>query len=147
MNLVNVYNDFDGGWTVEPDIEGFLYWLLSERDTRESISHSRLPAYADHERFVRSRPFRGWYVIDEGEWIGAVSVNSLNEIRIHFLPGKRTWERVKEALAAVKEKHPPLEPKPSVRAGYVLNVSPRDMDMHAALSSIGARVVQNTYAL
>ena len=41
-----------------------LYHLLSQRLPMESISHKRMPSFADHEAFFDSQPYREWFLIE-----------------------------------------------------------------------------------
>ena len=41
----------------------FLYNLLKERDSKANISHKTMPTYTEHLRFIKSRPYRKWYVV------------------------------------------------------------------------------------
>ena len=43
----------------------FLYKLLKERDSKENISHKEMPSYKEHIKFVKSRPYQKWYIIEK----------------------------------------------------------------------------------
>ena len=61
----------------------FLYNLLSERIPYENISHKKLPSYANHVKFVKSKPYSKWFLIEYGDkLIGSVYLSKNNEIAI-----------------------------------------------------------------
>ena len=41
----------------------FLYDLLNEREKVINISHKKLPAYSEHETFVKNKPYLFWEII------------------------------------------------------------------------------------
>ncbi len=73
-NLRDVYASLSG--------HKVLYDLLKERRPAESISHRRMPSWEEHCRFVDSRPYQFWYLIDGGdEFLGAIYLTErLSEI-------------------------------------------------------------------
>ena len=61
----------------------FLYNLLSERKQFESISHKKLPSYTDHVKFIKSKPYSKWLLIQYNEkMVGSVYLSKNNEIAI-----------------------------------------------------------------
>ena len=60
-----------------------LYNLLGERKPWQSISHKKMPTFAEHEAFVRSDPYRVWYLIEnDEEVVGSVYLTDDSEIGI-----------------------------------------------------------------
>ena len=43
----------------------FLYKLLKDRDPKENISHKAMPSYKEHIKFVKSKPYQKWYIIEK----------------------------------------------------------------------------------
>jgi len=62
--------------------ERFLYNLLKDRKPWENISHKKMPTYDEHVSFVRSKPYKKWYIIDYKGPVGAIYLTKLNEIGI-----------------------------------------------------------------
>lgn len=87
----------------EPDMNTIqlLYLLLSERSPSESISHKIMPSMPEHTRFVRSRPYKEWWLICIGEDpVGAIYLSNHNEIGIGVL---RRFRRKGYGQAAIRE--------------------------------------------
>ena len=63
----------------------FLYELLTQRRQAANISHKKMPTYEEHVKFVRSRPYSKWYIINvNGEKAGSIYLTKQNEIGIHL---------------------------------------------------------------
>ena len=62
--------------------ERFLYDLLRGRKPWENISHKKMPSYEEHIEFVRSKPYKNWYIIDFKGPVGSVYITHKNEIGI-----------------------------------------------------------------
>ena len=78
-----------------------LYELLGERETHENISHKRMPTFDDHVKFVDSRPYRQWFLIeDNGQWVGTVYLTKQNEVGVQIYKRHR---RKGYATAALKK--------------------------------------------
>lgn len=59
----------------EPRAVSYLYALLVDRGPDESINHKTMPTFKEHEAFIASRPYAGWYLIENDEVvIGEVHV-------------------------------------------------------------------------
>ena len=66
-----------------PDAPRHLYRLLEERGRDVNISHRAMPSWRAHLRFVRSRPYQAWYLIEaDGEFAGATYLSKADEIGI-----------------------------------------------------------------
>lgn len=81
MMLITVYSGQVIG------VEYTLYKLLGERKYYQNISHKEMPSYKDHVKFVKSKPYKEWYLIkdyiinkDETIDIGAIYLSKQNEI-------------------------------------------------------------------
>ena len=137
----------------EPEATKFLYALLRERSSEDdkyvNISHRALPPFDEHERFVRSRPYRYWYLIrSEGEWVGYISCTKLNEIGIVLMRAHRRRGYGKQALARFVAEHKPLPAIPARRSGrFLANINPANAPSIALFHGAGFTHLQNTYAL
>ena len=61
----------------------FLYELLKNKDPSTNISHKKMPTYAQHIKFIESKPYSKWYVIKfNNKKIGSVYLSKQNEVGI-----------------------------------------------------------------
>lgn len=77
--LISVYD------TATPErhmYERFLYDLLKDRKPWENISHTKMPTYDEHVNFVRSKPYKKWYIIDYRGPVGSIYLTKDNEVGI-----------------------------------------------------------------
>ena len=42
-----------------------LFTLLKQRKTSNNISHSKIPSYEEHKKFIFSNPYRYWFIIKD----------------------------------------------------------------------------------
>ncbi|MGH8034508.1 MAG: hypothetical protein ACREO9_04730, partial [Lysobacterales bacterium] len=115
IKLVNLYL----GFTARVGAAEFLYELMKERDPQINISHSTLPSWPEHHRFVHSRPYRFWYLIEqhpegreEFDWIGFVSATWRNELGIVLRTHYRGKGFGPAALSLFMQQHEPLPAQP-----------------------------------
>ncbi len=140
----------------------FLYEILKERSEEPhiNISHRELPPLHVHQEFVRSHPYRAWYLIEadvdrelqsaivfgpttteatmDRAWVGAIYLTPKREVGIHLL---RQFRGKGYADAAMKELRT-LWPGP-----LLANINPANHRSIAFFSRYGARHIQNTYEL
>ena len=118
----------------------FLYNLLKERDSRANISHRKMPTYNEHLKFIRSKPYAKWYIVEFGaSKIASVYLTSQNEIGIFI---KKTYQNKKLGgviLSQLIQKNP--------RERYLANVSPKNKTSGNFFKSNGFKFVQKTYEL
>lgn len=140
MKLISVYR--------EPRATRILYELLAERPESASISHEKMPSRKAHAAFVRSRPYRYWFLIeDDRRYVGDVCVTRLNEIGITLLKKYRVQSRGTNALGIFMSEHEPLPTIPAKRAGtWLANVAMGNFAARAFFHSIGFKPVQITFA-
>lgn len=78
MILISVYG------TQEPErtmYERLLYKLLAERKPNQCISHKEMPTYANHVKFIRSKPYKEHFIIYDSKWpVGSAYISKNNEI-------------------------------------------------------------------
>lgn len=65
----------------------FLYELLKERDDTINISHTKLPIFENHVKFVEKYPYKDWYVLksmskDHKGYFASMYLTKQNEIGI-----------------------------------------------------------------
>jgi len=127
----------------------FLYKLLDERQPEQSISHAGMPTLEEHRKFVLSRPYRCWYIVQNGTglWVGSVYATERNEIGIAIL---REFQRQGYARAAILEmmvEHAPLPAIPGKRAGcWLANVNPHNEPSGTLFRALDFKLLQHTYA-
>ena len=147
VRLVNVYRA--GG--IRPGAVEFLYRLLEERPRVANISHRAMPTMEQHRRFVRSRPYRAWFLVEAaapGELVGSVSVTMRNEIGISIRKDRQRKSYARAALRALLATLSPLKGVPSLRRGrFLANVAPENRRAHELFKGLGGRAIQVTYEL
>ena len=148
MNIVlrSVYRD--GRDAIEA-----LYTLLrvrsQEDDPHVNISHRALPTPHDHAVFVRSHPYRVWYIVKvNGLAAGSVNLTKLNEIGIVLHPDYRGMGVGKAALRMLLDRHRPLPAVPAHRVGHWLaNIHPLNERSTKLFTGLGFKHIQNTFQL
>lgn len=132
MKLVSVYRRKDAGL--------FLYRLLAERPAYANISHHQMPTLRKHLMFVRSRPYKAWYLIEQRrQFIGAVYLSRHDEIGVSILPEYRHHGFAQRSIAALIKHHR--------RPRYLANIAPYNTPSHLLFSAIGFTPIQHTYEL
>ena len=140
MNFASAYDLREA-----PDI---LYRLLEERPPETWISHQAMPTREAHQKFIWSKPYVWWFLIEAGgEYIGDLCVTDLNEIGIHIF---RRFQRKGYATRALDwfiETHEPLMGIPAKRCGYWLaNVALGNEASKSFFRKAGFAPGQDTYA-
>lgn len=134
MKLVNVHK--------HREAETILYALLKERSSEEdrfvNIRHRELPPWKQHVRFVRSRPYRAWYLVFvEGECVGYVSLTRADEIGIILFRAHRGKGHGPKAVQALMKKHP--------RPSYIANINPNNERSIRMFAKLGYAPLLNSY--
>ena len=118
----------------------FLYQLLVQRHPIVNISHKKMPAYEEHVKFVKSKPYSKWYIIIlETRKVGAAYLSKQNEIGIHLM---RKYEKKYIYLQTIKELM-----KKNPRKKFLANVSPRNKKYIQFFKKFGFKLLQHTYEL
>jgi hypothetical protein len=132
MRLTSVYN--------VADHELYLYDLLRERTPEQSISHERMPSYAEHCEFVRSRPYVVWCFIedDAGERRGTVYLTRNNEIGVFVFA---RYHGMGTGIWAVREINR-LFPDDKFA-----NVNPGNRTSRCFFEKLGGKLIQVTYKM
>ena len=118
----------------------FLYDLLAERDSKVNISHRKMPSYDQHVKFVMSKPYSKWYVIQHNnQKVGSIYLSEQNEIGIFIkreLQGKGIGT---EALKLLMKYNP--------QTRYLANVNPKNKKSIEFFKNHGFKLIQYTYEL
>lgn len=124
-----------------------LYELLKQRSMGHSISHNTVPGYYEHEAFVKSKPYRYWYLVClDDKIIGSTYITENNEIGVFIIDDYIHLQC--EALKIAVANHDPLPAIKSKRvAQFSINSNPENASLISAISSAGGVHVQNTYLL
>ena len=118
----------------EPECTFFekeLYYLLQERTPYESISHKKMPTYEDHVKFVRSKPYKAWYALQNtvGQVVGAIYLSNDNCIGIGIFENCRRNNYATMAIKILMEVH-----KEEV---YYANINPNNQKSIDLFTSLG----------
>ena len=123
-----------------------LYDLLSKRNY--SISHEIMPDFEEHKKFVKSNPYRAWYIIYFKEKaVGSFYLSNDNSIGIN-IEDHQDIECLKEILIFVKNNHSPLKHIKSKRAAkFHIHISPKNSFLKNTLEKLSKKLVQITYLI
>jgi RimJ/RimL family protein N-acetyltransferase len=120
----------------------FLYELLGSRPPYANISHTKMPSYKKHLAFVRSNPYKAWYLIEDvshgySGMVGAVYVTKANEIGIAVLEAHRRGGFGFWAVREVMNLHP--------AAAFYANIAPANEGSKRFFERLGFRCCQHTF--
>jgi len=114
--------------------------LLKERDPKANISHKKMPSYSEHIKFVMSKPYSKWYIIQYNQKkAGSVYLSKNNEIGIFV---KKTFQGKgigKTAIQQLIKKNP--------RNRYLANVSTKNKKSQAFFKNNSFNLIQYTFEL
>lgn len=115
----------------------FLEMRLKEK--HGNISHTKMPTYEDHCAFYCRKPYKGWYLIDNGIYfLGAIYLSKQNEIGIFILPEARGNGYANLAIEMLMKAHPEKQ--------YLANINPNNMPSIRLFEKLGFTQLQVTYA-
>lgn len=118
----------------------FLYELLRDRDPSINISHKKMPSYDKHIKFVMSKPYSKWYVIQyDDQKVGSIYLSKQNEIGIFIKKEKQNEGIGGRAMKLLLKKNP--------RSRYLANVSPKNKKSMSFFKKNGFKLIQYTYEL
>lgn len=132
MKLIDLY--------AMPSLWDVPYRLLQEREPHQSISHKAMPTWDEHCGFIRSHPYKVWYLIQTplGEIAGCVYLSRQREIGIGILKKHRGQGLAKSAIAELMRMNP----------GRILaNINPANEVSIALFENFGAKLIQYTFEL
>lgn len=116
----------------------FLYELLKERNPEANISHKKMPTYSEHVKFVKSKPYSKWSIIEYGrQKAGSIYLSKNDEIGI-FLKKRFHGKNIgQESLELFMKMNP--------RKRYLANVSPKNIVSQKFFKKNGFKLIQYTY--
>lgn len=120
-----------------------LYELLRDRIT--NISHTTMPSFEDHQKFVRGHPYRFWYIVKQNSVpLGSVYFQFDNSIGINM--SRQSSTVIEGTLKKALRTHHPLQGKESVRSKFFfVNTCRQNRQLEAALRSLGWDILQISY--
>ena len=122
-----------------------LYQLLMDRNF--SISHKNLPSYSDHEKFVKSAPYRFWYLVGYSDkLVGSFYLKWDNSIGINL--NETDKNLVNKIISYVKASLQPMPEVPSFTPNYFyLNVSANNQNLIDIIEELGEERLRVSYKL
>lgn len=126
----------------------FLYDLLKERPSYANISHKKMPTYKEHCDFVKSKPYKNWFLVLNYEFntesniyfvIATVYISKNNEIGIAV---KKEYQR-KGYATNILEKL--INENKDVK--LFANIAPGNVASQHLFERLGFKHIQNTYRL
>ena len=118
----------------------FLYNLLKERDPIVNISHKKMPTYSEHVKFVASKPYSKWYIIEYNKKkSGSIYLSKNNEIGIFVKKSFRGNKIGENAMRILIEKHP--------KSRYLANVNPKNKKSIKFFKKFKFNLIQHTFEL
>ena len=118
----------------------FLYELLKNKAPNANISHKKMPTYDEHIKFVLSKPYTNWYVIEYDEKnAGAIYLSKRDEIGISISNDYEYEQIAKTAIKLLIELNP--------RKRYLVNVSPKDIRTQEFLLKNGFSGLEYVYEM
>ena len=118
----------------------FLYNLLAERKPHENISHKKLPSYSTHVKFIKSKPYSKWVLIEyRDKIIGSAYLSKNNEIAIWIKKSVRDYRMAirKKILQEIITKF--------TRKKYFANLNPRNKKMIDFYKKNGFELIHFTF--
>ena len=111
-----------------------------ERDSRQNISHKKMPTYDQNVSFVSSKPYSKWYVILSGvNKVGSIYLTSQNEIGIFIKKSFQNRQIGNTALCKIIKKNP--------KKRYLANVNPKNTKSIKFFKDNGFKLIQYTFEL
>lgn len=118
----------------------FLFELLANRDSLANISHHKMPTYQQHVKFVRSKPYAKWYIVNyNDERVGSIYLTHMNEIGISLIRKFHKKGIGTRALNLIMTMNP--------RERYLANISPRNKKSIKFFTKNRFQLIQYTYEL
>ena len=118
----------------------FLYELLKNKNPNSNISHKKMPSYDEHVKFVMSKPYTNWYIIEyEKKNVGAIYLSKQDEIGISVNSDYEYDQVVKPALKLLM--------KLNQRKRYLANTSPKDVRSQEFLLKNGFTGLEYVYEM
>jgi RimJ/RimL family protein N-acetyltransferase len=118
----------------------FLYNLLKEREPVVNISHKKMPTYSEHVKFVKSKPYSKWNIIEYGgQKVGSIYLSKNDEIGIFLKKRFQGMNIGQESLEIFMKMNP--------RKRYLANINPKNISSQKFFKKRGFKLIQYTYEL
>ncbi|MDC1103695.1 GNAT family N-acetyltransferase [Nitrosopumilus sp.] len=118
----------------------FLYNLLKERDSNVNISHKKMPKYSEHIKFLASKPYSKWYIIEYNKKkSGSIYLSKNNEIGIFVKKSFRGNKIGENAVKLLIEKYP--------KSRYLANINPKNKESIKFFKKFKFKLIQHTFEL
>ena len=118
----------------------FLYDLLKERESNVNISHKKMPTYAQHIKFIESKPYSKWYIIKfNNKKIGSAYLSKQNEIGIFIIKNMHSQKLGTSVLNILTKKNH--------RKRYLANINPKNKKSIGFFKKNGFELLQYTFEL
>ena len=99
-----------------------------------------MPTYEEHVKFVMSRPYSKWYIIQYGnQSVGSIYLSKQNEIGIFLINDVHGKGIGQTALKMLMKKHP--------MPRFLANINPNNKKSIDFFSKNGFKLIQYTYEL
>ncbi len=119
----------------------YLYNLLKERTKAQSISHRKMPTFAEHEAFMDSNPYYRWYIIVAGPMkvrVGTIYLTDDREVGIHIKHTYRGRGFGPLAITTLHRAYP---------GTLYANIAPKNTPSERMFKRLGFKKIQHTYRL
>lgn len=129
----------------EEDQIEILYDLLKQRT--HGISHSLMPGFREHTAFVRSKPYRAWYIVTNNNIpVGSFYITNENVVGIN-IKDSLIEALLKNMMNYILEHYQPLTEIKSIRANrFICNISPKNVILRKAFDRLNKDLLQLTYS-
>jgi len=119
----------------------FLYILLIEREPEMNISHTQMPTWLEHRKFINNHPYFAWYVLitSTGAKAGSIYLTFNDEIGIQLLKKYQGNGLGQQAVMELMYKNP--------RKQYFANINPKNKKSQKFFRMFKFHCVQWTYRL
>lgn len=124
--------DVHSSWDIDT-----LYKLLAERTPAQSISHKGMPSHGEHKRFVKSRPYKAWYLIfDDEDVVGSTYITHANELGIFIFRHQQGKGYAQQAVLELMSRY---------EGPFYANINPSNLASKAFFAELGFKFLQETY--
>ena len=117
----------------------FLYGLLEERTKSQSISHKKMPTFTEHLNFLKSMPYKAWWIVFDREPMGMAYLTKNDEIGVFLL--KKHWNKGygKRLIKMITEQRPEKR--------FLANINPNNKRSIGVFQKLGFKKIQVTFEL
>ena len=122
-----------------------LYKLLKDRT--HNISHSKVPDYEEHIKFVNSHPYRSWYLIKKkNNYVGTFYIKDDNSIGLNVINLDKNI--VLNCINYIKRNFAPRESSASMVPNYFfINVAATNHELIKIMDELIINQLQISYKI